>query len=152
GDDLPPPPGPPGVVRGGRPGGAPRVGGERRHQTPPAALPPGVTPSPGRCVTSAATCARRMSRSKRRGGAGGTGRRRGGGRAVRLLSPGASGDRAVTTGDGRMEHRPFGRTGLQVSPIGFGCWEIGGGYGAVDRAEFDRAVGRALDLGVNCFD
>jgi aryl-alcohol dehydrogenase-like predicted oxidoreductase len=51
-----------------------------------------------------------------------------------------------------MEHRPFGRTGLQVSPIGFGCWEIGGGYGAVDRAEFDRAVGRALDLGVNCFD
>lgn len=51
-----------------------------------------------------------------------------------------------------MEKRPFGRTGLQVSAIGFGCWEIGGGYGAIDEAEFARAVGRALDLGINCFD
>jgi aryl-alcohol dehydrogenase-like predicted oxidoreductase len=51
-----------------------------------------------------------------------------------------------------MEYRPFGRTGLDVSAIGFGCWEIGGGYGEVDEAEFDRAVGRALDLGINCFD
>lgn len=51
-----------------------------------------------------------------------------------------------------MEQRPFGRTGLDVSAVGFGCWEIGGGYGDVDASEFDRAVGRALDLGINCFD
>jgi aryl-alcohol dehydrogenase-like predicted oxidoreductase len=51
-----------------------------------------------------------------------------------------------------MEKRPFGRTGLQVSAIGFGCWEIGGGYGQIEEAEFVRAVGRALDLGINCFD
>lgn len=51
-----------------------------------------------------------------------------------------------------MEYRPFGRTGLQVSAIGFGCWEIGGGYGPIEEAEFARAVGRALDLGINCFD
>lgn len=51
-----------------------------------------------------------------------------------------------------MEHRPFGRTGLEVSAIGFGCWEVGGGYGEVDEAAFARAVGRALDLGINCFD
>jgi len=51
-----------------------------------------------------------------------------------------------------MEKRPFGRTGLQVSAIGFGCWEIGGGYGHIERTEFDRAVARALDLGINCFD
>jgi aryl-alcohol dehydrogenase-like predicted oxidoreductase len=51
-----------------------------------------------------------------------------------------------------MEYRPFGRTGLQVSAIGFGCWEVGGGYGQVEEAEFARAIGRALDLGVNCFD
>lgn len=51
-----------------------------------------------------------------------------------------------------MEYRAFGRTGLQVSAIGFGCWEIGGGYGQIDEAEFERAVGRALDLGINCFD
>jgi aryl-alcohol dehydrogenase-like predicted oxidoreductase len=51
-----------------------------------------------------------------------------------------------------MEYRPLGRTGLQVSIIGFGCWEIGGGYGRIEETEFRRAVGRALDLGVNCFD
>ncbi len=51
-----------------------------------------------------------------------------------------------------MEYRPFGQTGLEVSAIGFGCWEIGGGYGHVEEAEFVRAVQRALDLGVNCFD
>ncbi len=51
-----------------------------------------------------------------------------------------------------MEHRPFGRTGLDVSAIGFGCWEVGGGYGEVDEPAFARAVGRALDLGINCFD
>ena len=51
-----------------------------------------------------------------------------------------------------MEYRPFGRTELQVSAIGFGCWEVGGGYGKVEEAEFAHAVGRALDLGINCFD
>lgn len=51
-----------------------------------------------------------------------------------------------------MELRPFGRTGLDVSAVGFGCWEVGGGYGHVEESEFARAVGRALDLGVNCFD
>ncbi len=51
-----------------------------------------------------------------------------------------------------MEHRRFGRTGLDVSAIGFGCWEVGGGYGDVEEEHFARAVGRALDLGVNCFD
>jgi myo-inositol catabolism protein IolS len=51
-----------------------------------------------------------------------------------------------------MEYRPFGQTGLDVSVIGFGCWEIGGGYGSIEAQDFDRAVGRALDLGINCFD
>ncbi len=51
-----------------------------------------------------------------------------------------------------VELRPFGRTGLEVSAVGFGCWEVGGGYGQVDEGEFGRAVGRALDLGINCFD
>jgi len=51
-----------------------------------------------------------------------------------------------------MEYRPFGKTGMQVSAIGFGCWEIGGGYGSIEEEQFIHAVNRALDLGVNCFD
>ena len=51
-----------------------------------------------------------------------------------------------------MEYRAFGRTGLEVSAIGFGCWEIGGGYGHFDDSEVEAAVQRALDLGINLFD
>ena len=51
-----------------------------------------------------------------------------------------------------MHYRPFGRTGLEVSAIGFGCWELGGSYGHVDDAEVVSAIHRALDLGINCFD
>jgi myo-inositol catabolism protein IolS len=51
-----------------------------------------------------------------------------------------------------MEYRDFGKTGIKISAIGFGCWEIGGGYGSIEESEFIQAVNRALDLGVNCFD
>ena len=51
-----------------------------------------------------------------------------------------------------MEYRPFGQTGLQVSAIGFGCWEIGGTYGQIDEGQFQQAVRRAIDSGINCFD
>lgn len=51
-----------------------------------------------------------------------------------------------------MEYRPFGRTGLQVSAIGFGCWELGGQYGHFDEREVIDAVQRAIDVGINCFD
>ncbi len=51
-----------------------------------------------------------------------------------------------------MEYRPFGQTGIQISAIGFGCWEIGGGYGSIEESDFIRAVNRALDLGINSFD
>jgi len=51
-----------------------------------------------------------------------------------------------------VEKRAFGQTGIDVSAVGYGCWEIGGGYGAIEEAEFVRAIGRALDVGINCFD
>jgi aryl-alcohol dehydrogenase-like predicted oxidoreductase len=51
-----------------------------------------------------------------------------------------------------MEYRQFGKTGLTISAIGFGCWEIGGTYGRIDEAQFRRAVPQAIGKGINCFD
>ena len=51
-----------------------------------------------------------------------------------------------------MEYRPFGQTGIDISAVGFGCWEIGGGYGSIEETEFVKAINRALDVGLNSFD
>jgi aryl-alcohol dehydrogenase-like predicted oxidoreductase len=51
-----------------------------------------------------------------------------------------------------MEYRQLGQTHLQVSAMGFGCWEIGGTYGKIDAGQFQQAVQRAIDVGINCFD
>ncbi len=51
-----------------------------------------------------------------------------------------------------MEYREFGKTGIRISAVGVGCWEIGGGYGSIEETEFIKAVNRALDQGINCFD
>jgi myo-inositol catabolism protein IolS len=52
-----------------------------------------------------------------------------------------------------MEHRPLGTTGLRVSAIGFGCWEMGNPeYGSSDDEQLVAAVNRAIDLGVTLFD
>lgn len=51
-----------------------------------------------------------------------------------------------------MNHRPFGRTGLTVSEIGFGAWALGGGWGPQSEDDSVRALHRAIDLGVNFID
>ena len=53
----------------------------------------------------------------------------------------------------RMKERRFGKTGLRVSEIGFGCWAIGGNaYGPVCDKDSLEALEAAWDLGVNFFD
>lgn len=51
-----------------------------------------------------------------------------------------------------MEYRTLGRTGLRVSALGFGCGAVGGLMVRGARAERERAVARALELGINYFD
>lgn len=52
-----------------------------------------------------------------------------------------------------MPLRPFGKTGLRVSEVGFGAWGIGGqSYGPVQRSEALRALSRAEELGCNFVD
>ncbi|MDQ0391503.1 aldo/keto reductase [Labrys monachus] len=51
-----------------------------------------------------------------------------------------------------MRSREFGRTGRQVSEIGFGAWAIGASWGHVDDAEALAALHEALDRGVTFID
>lgn len=51
---------------------------------------------------------------------------------------------------------PFGRTGMEITRVGFGAWAIGGawqwGWGQVDDDESVGAVRRAVELGLNWVD
>ncbi len=51
-----------------------------------------------------------------------------------------------------MEYRRFGKTGIEVSAVGFGCWESSGDYGSFDESQIVAAVHRALDQGITLFD
>jgi aryl-alcohol dehydrogenase-like predicted oxidoreductase len=51
-----------------------------------------------------------------------------------------------------MQLRVFGRTGLQLSVLGFGCGAVGGFMVRGDPAEQERTVARAIAAGVNYFD
>jgi len=50
-----------------------------------------------------------------------------------------------------MNYRRFGRTGWQVSDVGYGMWGMAGWTGA-DDAESLASLQRAVDLGCNFFD
>jgi aryl-alcohol dehydrogenase-like predicted oxidoreductase len=51
-----------------------------------------------------------------------------------------------------MDLRVFGRTGMQLSVLGFGCGAVGGLMVRGDAADQERTVARAIDAGVNYFD
>jgi len=67
----------------------------------------------------------------------------------------------MTTTTTNTLQRTLGRSNLQVSAMGLGCWAIGGvwywldgpgGWGDIDDNESIRAIHAALDLGINFFD
>ena len=51
-----------------------------------------------------------------------------------------------------MEYRALGRTGWQVSAIGFGAWGIGGDWGSVEDSVSLAALHTAIDQGVTLID
>src|SRR5690606_24532762 len=61
--------------------------------------------------------------------------------------------RSAREGRRRMETRTLGRSGLEVSAIGFGCMGLDHGYGKkVSEAHGIEVIRRAVDLGVTFFD
>jgi L-galactose dehydrogenase/L-glyceraldehyde 3-phosphate reductase len=51
-----------------------------------------------------------------------------------------------------MEMRVYGRTGLQLSVLGFGCGAVGGLMVRGDPRDQERTIARAVSVGVNYFD
>ena len=51
-----------------------------------------------------------------------------------------------------MEMRVYGRTGMRLSVLGFGCGAVGGLMVRGDPLDQERAVARAIEAGVNYFD
>jgi aryl-alcohol dehydrogenase-like predicted oxidoreductase len=51
-----------------------------------------------------------------------------------------------------MDTITLGMTGLQVTPIAFGTWQLGGEWGAFDEDEAVKAIRHARELGINFFD
>jgi aryl-alcohol dehydrogenase-like predicted oxidoreductase len=51
-----------------------------------------------------------------------------------------------------VQYRRLGKTGREVSAIGFGAWAIGADWGTVDDAESLRALHGAADAGVTLID
>ena len=51
-----------------------------------------------------------------------------------------------------MQVRDFGRTGMQLSVLGFGCGAVGGLMVRGDASDQERTIARAIAAGVNYFD
>jgi len=51
-----------------------------------------------------------------------------------------------------VNYRPFGKTGWEVSEIGFGAWAIGGDWGRVSQEDALNALRTAIKNGVNFID
>ncbi|MGA2892246.1 MAG: aldo/keto reductase [Xanthobacteraceae bacterium] len=51
-----------------------------------------------------------------------------------------------------MEMRAFGRSGMRLSVLGFGCGAVGGLMVRGEPLDQERAVARAIEAGVNYFD
>src|SRR3954447_6519690 len=51
-----------------------------------------------------------------------------------------------------MKSRRLGKTGLEVSEVGFGAWAIGGSWGQTDDEESLATLHAAVDAGVTFFD
>src|SRR5512139_3670457 len=51
-----------------------------------------------------------------------------------------------------MQKRRLGRTGLEVSVLGYGAGAVGGLFTKGAAADQERAIARAIDAGINYFD
>ncbi len=63
----------------------------------------------------------------------------------------------MQNGSTHLKTKQFGNTDMQITPVGFGAWALGGGdwiyaWGPQDDNESAAAIHHALDLGINWID
>ena len=51
-----------------------------------------------------------------------------------------------------MKHRRLGKSGIEVSEIGLGCWQLGGDFGPVSGDRAQAILGAADGCGINFWD
>lgn len=51
-----------------------------------------------------------------------------------------------------MKHRRLGKSGIEVSEIGLGCWQLGGDFGPVSNERAQAILGAADGCGINFWD
>ena len=73
------------------------------------------------------------------------------------MAPQASPAGPAMTDKGALPKRRLGRTDMQITPVGFGAWAIGGGdwscgWGSQDDKASIAAIRHAVERGVNWID
>jgi aryl-alcohol dehydrogenase-like predicted oxidoreductase len=73
-------------------------------------------------------------------------------RDLLLNQPESGVRRAARVSARRMRTTTLGRSGLAVSRIAFGTWQLGGDWGGFDESAVVAAIRRAREVGINLFD
>ena len=51
-----------------------------------------------------------------------------------------------------MKHRTLGKSGIEVSEIGLGCWQLGGDFGPIDNERAHSILASADECGIDFWD
>ena len=51
-----------------------------------------------------------------------------------------------------MKYRELGKSGIRVSEVGLGCWQLGGDFGPIDDERAQAILGAANQSGINFWD
>ncbi len=69
---------------------------------------------------------------------------------VQVLNPTSNKDKLMS--DAELSMRQLGKSNIEISRIGLGCWQLGGDFGAISEEAAHNILMRAVDEGIRFFD